>query len=88
MECSDSLKEDLEKKIILSVKSIVEQFQFLEGNIPKEILLKNYEGYEIFKEFLERELRSNGYDIPVFMGKNKEGYFIDVGEYIKLDKYP
>ena len=90
-------KENSLEKIISAVKSIIDQF---EGRTPPSIIsLKNYDGFENFKEVLERQLSLRGYKITSVINSNdnlkenlgnkkKTDYTIDVINYLNQDNYP
>ena len=88
-EFLEESKKDLENKIISAVQSILKEFEIFKNRneLPKAVILKNCEGYEIFREILEEELIYTEYNyVPVI--DNGNGYFIDVKEYLKLERYP
>lgn len=91
-------KEDNLEKIVLAVRSVVDQFE--NRGFPSKIVLKNYEGFENFKQVLERELILMDYNTTIVINQvnnskkvsednqEKTDYIIDVINYLNQDKYP
>ncbi len=89
MEAEKTIKKiSLEEKIVLAVKSIVDQF--FERPAPNKIFLCNNTNNN-FKKVLEAELIKQNYDIKVVDSEEKGylgGYVINVSKYLNQDNYP